>query len=341
LLERRDNRTAVVRRERAQRGDRVSWQSPERLWLLAGVAALVVLYLVLQRRRSRYAVRFTNLTLLDKVAPHRPAWRRHVPASLFLAMLALLVVGFARPTDEVRVPRERATVIVAVDVSTSMLATDVGPDRLSAARDAAREFVDGLPDEFNVGLVAFAGNSSVLVPPGTDREALGAGVDRLVEGVTGVSGTAIGEAIAASLEAIHSLDAQAAEDTPPARVVVLSDGANTSGRDPAEAAAQATQLGVPVDAISFGTAEGVIEQNGRRQAVPIDGENLREVAEQTGGGYYEAGSSDELREVYRDIGSSVGYRTERQDVSARFIGAGLVLALLAAAGSMVWFSRLP
>ncbi|MER7332863.1 MULTISPECIES: VWA domain-containing protein [unclassified Micromonospora] len=317
----------------------MTWQSPERLWLLAGVAALVVGYLLMQRRRSRYAVRFTNLSLLDKVAPQRPAWRRHVPASLFLGMLALLVVGFARPTDEVRVPRERATVIVAVDVSHSMLATDVTPDRLGAAKAAAREFVDGLPEEFNVGLVAFAGNASVFVAPDTDRVALAAGIDRLAEGTTGTQGTAIGEAIASSLEAIRGLDDQAADDPPPARVVLLSDGDNTAGRDPAQAAAVATEQGVPVDTISFGTPNGSIGSGGPR--VPVDGETLRAVATQTGGGYYEAGTSDELRDVYADIGSSVGYQTERQDVSARFIGVGLVLALLAAATSMLWFSRLP
>jgi Ca-activated chloride channel family protein len=319
----------------------MSWESPERLWLLVAVAAMVVLYLVLQRRRSRYAVRFTNLKLLDRVAPQRPAWRRHVPASLFLAMLALLVVGFARPTDEVRVPRERATVIVAVDVSRSMLATDVEPDRLTAAKAAAREFVSGLPEEFNVGLVGFAGSASVLVAPATDREALDAGIERLAEGVTGVPGTAIGEAIAASLESVRTLDARAAEEPPPARVVLLSDGANTAGREPGEAAAEAVELGIPVDTISFGTAEGVIDQDGRPQQVPVDGNNLRTVADRTGGGYYEAGSSAELRDVYAAIGSSVGYETERQDVSARFIGIGLVLALLAAAASMFWFSRLP
>jgi Ca-activated chloride channel family protein len=319
----------------------MSWESPERLWLLVAVAALVVLYLLLQRRRSRYAVRFTDLKLLDRVAPQRPAWRRHVPASLFLAMLALLVVGFARPTDEVRVPRERATVIVAVDVSRSMLATDVEPDRLTAAKTAAREFVSGLPEEFNVGLVGFAGSASVLVAPVTDRDALDAGIERLAEGATGVPGTAIGEAIAASLESVRTSDARAAEEPPPARVVLLSDGANTAGREPGEAAAEAVELGIPVDTISFGTADGVIDQDGRPQQVPVDGNNLRTVADRTGGGYYEAGSSAELRDVYGDIGSSVGYETQRQDVSARFIGIGLVLAVLAAAASMFWFSRLP
>jgi Ca-activated chloride channel family protein len=319
----------------------VSFESPVRLWLLIGVALLAAGYVIMQRRRSRYAVRFTNLRLLDRVAPKRPGWRRHVPASLFLAMMALLVVGFARPTDDVKVPRERATVIVAVDVSMSMLATDVSPDRLGAAKEAALEFVDGLPEEFNVGLVAFAGNASVYVAPTTDRTALEAGIDRLDEGGTGRQGTAIGDAMTTALQSIQTLDAEAAEDTPPARVVLLSDGANTAGRDPEDASADLMAAGVPVDTIAFGTASGVIQGGGRSLQVPVDGETLQAVALQTGGGYHEAGSSDELRAVYEDIGSSVGFTTERQDVSARFIGLGLILALLAAAASMFWFARIP
>jgi Ca-activated chloride channel family protein len=325
----------------------MTWLSPERLWLLAAVAALAVAYVLLQRRRSRYAVRFTNLKLLDRVAPSRPQWRRHVPAGLFLAMLALLVVGFARPQSEVQVPRERATVLVAVDVSRSMLATDVDPDRLTAAKAAAHQFVAELPEQFNVGLVGFAGSASVFVPPVTDRAAVDAGIDRLSEGTAGRAGTAIGDAIATSLDAIRTLDAEAGEDVPPARVVVLSDGANTAGQDPAAAATQAAELGVPVDAISFGTPNGTIGGSalggggGGGQPVPVDGETLQAVAEATGGNYFEAGSAEELRSAYADIGSSVGYETETQDVSARFIGIGLAFAVLAALASMFWFARLP
>ncbi|GIF77718.1 UPF0353 protein [Asanoa siamensis] len=292
----------------------------------------------LRRRRSRYAVRFTNLRLLDKVAPHQPAWRRHVPAGLFLAMLALLTVGFARPTDEVRVPRERAVVMVAVDVSLSMTATDVSPDRLAAAKEAARGFVDGLPETFSVGLVGFAGSASVAVAPVTDRAVLDAGIERLEEGGTGRQGTAIGEAIYAALDAAAGVDPT---DPPPARVVVLSDGSNTAGRDPGEAAAAAMAAGVPVDTIAFGTATGRIGGPDGGQAVPVDGETLRAVAEQAAGRYHEAGSADELRAVYDDINTTVGYTTQVQDVSARFIGIALVLAALAAIASMVWFARLP
>ncbi|GAA1898939.1 VWA domain-containing protein [Asanoa iriomotensis] len=292
----------------------------------------------MRRRRSRYAVRFTNLRLLDKVAPDRPAWRRHVPASLFLAMLALLVVGFARPTDEVRVPRERAVVMVAVDVSLSMTATDVAPDRLAAAKDAARGFVDGLPETFSVGLVGFAGSASVVVAPVTDRGVLDAGIERLADGGTGRQGTAIGEAIYASLDAAAGVDPA---DPPPARIVILSDGSNTAGRDPDEAAAAALGAGVPVDTIAFGTAEGTISGPGGGQAVPVDGETLRAVAEQAAGSYHEAASAGELRAVYDDINTTVGYTTQIQDVSARFIGIALALAALAAIASMVWFARLP
>lgn len=316
-------------------------ESPDRLWLLLGVAGLILAYLRMQRRRSRYAVRFTNLRLLDRVAPHRPAWRRHVPASLFMAMLALLVVGFARPAADVRVPRERATVMIAVDVSTSMLADDVEPDRLTAAKDSAINFVQKLPSEFNVGLVAFAGSAAVIVPPGTDRAALRAGIRRLDEGITGVQGTAIGEAIDTAMGAIKQLDPQASNDPPPARIVMLSDGANTSGRDPQLAAQDAAKAHIPVHTISFGTPTGAIDRGGRPIRVPVDGETLHAVAATTGGGYHEAGSRSELKAVYEDIGTSVGYQTKHQDISARFIGFGLLLAMAAGAGSMFWFSRLP
>ncbi len=316
----------------------MTWLSPERLWLLTALGVLVAGYVLAQRRRSRYAVRFTNLKLLDRVAPKRPGWRRHVPAGLFLAMLGMLIVGFARPQAETQVPRERATVMVAVDVSGSMMATDVAPDRLAAAKAAAHEFAAGLPEEFNVGLIAFGGAASVLVPPVTDRAALGAGIDRLAEGVAGPGGTAIGSAIATSLDSIRTLDAQADEEVPPARVVVLSDGANTAGQNPADAAQLALELGVPVDSIAFGTAGGVIRGT---QAVPVDGQTLQQVAETTGGNYFEAGNADELRAAYADIGSSVGTQTEMRDISARFIGIGLALAVLAALASLFWFARLP
>ncbi|SDG99963.1 VWA domain-containing protein [Nonomuraea jiangxiensis] len=309
--------------------------SPGWLLLLVPVALLAVAYVLMGRRRSSYAVRFTNLDLLDKVAPRRPGWRRHVPAAALLFMFALLVVGFARPTAEMRVPRERATIMVAFDVSASMGATDVSPNRFAAAQEAARQFVQGLPERFNLGLVSFSSAASLAVPPTTDRQAVLGALDRL----STASGTAIGEAVYSSLEAIASLDS--AEEAPPAHIVLLSDGSNTTGRTVSEAAAEAAGRGVPVTTIAYGTADGTIVLSGREVPVPVDGPALRELAERAGGGFYEAATGDELQAVYDDIGTSVGYRTEVQEVWQWFVAAGLIFALIAAVTSMLWFSRLP
>ncbi|MFD9947877.1 VWA domain-containing protein [Nonomuraea sp. NPDC059023] len=309
--------------------------SPVWLWLLVPVALLALAYVLMSVRRSAYAVRFTNLDLLDKVAPKRPRWRRHVPAGALLGMFALLVVGFARPTAEVQVPRERATIMVAFDVSASMGATDVAPDRFTAARAAATQFVRGLPERFNLGLVTFSSEASVAVPPTTDRQAVFGALDRL----TTSSGTAIGDAVYSSLEAIAGVDGEA--EPPPAHIVLLSDGSNTTGRGIREAAEQAAARGVPVTTIAYGTPGGTVELQGNRVPVPVDGPALRELAGAAGGGFYEAASGDELQAVYEDIGTSVGYRTERQEIWMWFVAAGLVAALLAAVGSMIWFSRLP
>ncbi|AQZ65581.1 UPF0353 protein Mb1517 [[Actinomadura] parvosata subsp. kistnae] len=310
--------------------------APVWLLLLIPVALLALTYVIMAvRSRTAYAVRFTNLDLLDKVAPRRPGWRRHVPAAALLLMFALLVVGFARPTAEVRVPRERATIMVAFDVSASMGATDVAPNRFEAAKQAARQFVEGLPERFNLGLVSFSSAASVAVPPTTDRPAVLAALDRLSMD----SGTAIGEAVFSSLEAIAALDAE--EERPPAHIVLLSDGSSTTGRTVSAAAAEASARGVPVTTIAYGTPGGTISLSGRDVPVPVDGPALRDLAESAGGGFYEAASGDELQAVYEDIGTSVGYRTERQEVWQWFVGAGLILALIAAVTSMVWFSRLP
>jgi len=316
----------------------MSFLAPQRLWLLAAVVGLAVAYLFVQRRRSRYAVRFTNLALLDRVAPVRPGWRRHLPAALFVAMLALLVTGFARPTADVRVDRERATLMVVLDTSPSMRATDVAPTRLQAAREAARAFVDQLPLRFNVGLVTFSGSASLMVPPTLDRVVVAASVDQLE--ATG-QGTAIGEAIVTALHAIATFDSRAAQDPPPARIVLLSDGGNTAGITPTAGAQEAAAAGVPVSTIAYGTPGGVVEVRGRWIPVPADGPTLQRVAEDTGGTFHEAASGEELRQVYDDIGSSVGHRDERQEISARFIGLALIAGAAAAAASLTWFSRLP
>jgi Ca-activated chloride channel homolog len=317
----------------------MTFQSP--LWLLGllAVTALVALYVVLQRRRKKYAARFTNVALLGSLVPRRPGWRRHVSFGLLALALAVLVVSLAMPSTEVRVPRERATVVMAVDVSLSMQAQDVAPTRFEAMQEAAKEFTQVLPERINLGLVSFAGTATTVVPPTTDRVQARAAIDNLDL----AESTAIGEAVFTSLTAIENyqstLDAPA-EDIPPARIVLLSDGYNTVGRDDTQAIEAARAAGVPVSTIAFGTDFGTLDLDGETVPVPVDRATLEDIAEETGGSYSEAASLAELEDVYADIGSQIGYTTEPKDISPWFVRGGVVLALLGAALSLFWTNRL-
>ena len=310
-----------------------------RLWFLLGVVALGISYLVLQRRRSTYAVRFTNLALLDSVAPKRPGWRRHVPAVLMLLALAGMVGAFAKPAREVRVPRERATIMMAIDTSLSMEATDVAPTRLKAAQAAAKNFVNLLPPRLRVGLVTFNGSAVVRVAPTQDRAELLAAIDQLRLGER----TAIGEAIYASLDAIKTAPKAADGKKVPARIVLMSDGETTSGRPDAQAAAAAKKANVPISTIAFGTPDGVIDLPGQDGPipVPVNPAALAKVANATGGTAFTASTGDQLKKVYEDIGSSVGYVTELKDITSTFVGASLLVLFACAICSQLWFSRLP
>ena len=307
------------------------------IWLLAliPVAALAVAYVVVQRRRRRYAVRFASLPMLDKVVPARPGWRRHVPATLVLIALTSLGLAVARPELTLRVPYDRATVVVAIDISGSMAATDVPPNRLEAAKAAATAFVEELPDTVNVGVVSFAGSSAVLAAPTTDHAEVQEQIAAL--DLAG-GGTAIGEAVFSSVDQVQRMAGEAAGEDVPARVVLLSDGESTSGRSPARAATAALEAAVPVSTIAYGTPEGTIPGSGSR--VPIDEEALRQLAEATGGTAYTADSGEQLREVYADIGSSIGWRAEEREVTPYLAALGLLTAVGAGALSLRWFSRL-
>ena len=310
----------------------MTFTSPERLWLLAAVAALAVAYVLLQRRRSRYAVRLPGLALLAQVAP-RLGWRRHVASVALLLSMTGATAAFAEPRAAVEVPRERATVVVALDVSLSMAATDVDPDRLTAAKAAAVQFVEGLPERFDVGLVAFSGSASVAVAPTQDHAAVAAAIEDLAMG----NGTAIGEAVASSLRAVAGTRT-AGEDVP-AHVVLLSDGANTVGRPVGAAAEDAVAAGVPVSTIAYGTQEGEVQVERQRIRVPVDAPALAALAEDTGGTAYEAASGDELADVYADIGSTVGTTTESREVSAGVAGLALLSAVGAGAAALAWSPR--
>lgn len=315
--------------------------TPGWLWLLLAVAALLVVYLLVQLRRRSYAVRFANLDLLGKLAPKRPGWRRHLAFAALLVALASLTVGMAKPTKDTKVPRDRATVMMAIDVSLSMRAEDVTPNRLEAAQAAAKEFVGLLPPRINLGLVTFSGTATVAVAPTTDR----ASVLRAIETLELAERTAIGEAVFSSLDAVKTFQAQlqgqdATEGSAPARIVLMSDGSNTWGRSPEQAIGAAKQAEIPVSTIAFGTDSGYIELEGQRVVVPVDHEKLKEIADGTGGSYYAAASAEELSSVYRDLGSQIGYTTERREITTWFVGIGLLFAFAAAGVSLLWSNRL-
>ncbi len=313
--------------------------SPGYLILLIGVVALAALYVVLQLRRKRFVARFSNAELLGSVAPKRPGWRRHLTFALLLIAMTVLSIGVARPSGAVRVPQERATVMLNIDTSLSMKATDVLPSRLQAAQGAAKTFVDLLPARINLGLVNFAKSASVLVSPTTNREV----VKRGIASLTLSNYTAIGEAIYTSLDSIKVFSAAAAgkhEKPAPARIVLLSDGGNTWGRPLSSAIEAARAAHVEVSTIAFGTPTGTVSQDGRLVSVPADDAALRDIAVKTGGSFHTAASEAELRSVYKDIGSQIGYTTEHKDISWRFFLVG-VLALFAAGGAaMLWSGRL-
>jgi len=315
-----------------------------RLWFLVVVAALGAVYVVLQRRRPRYAVRFTNLELLASVAPRRPGWRRHVPAAFMALAVAALIMGLARPARDVRVPKDEAVVMLVLDTSISMAATDVAPDRLRAATDAGRSFVAGLPEKLLVGLVSFDGSTRVVTPPTVDHGAVETALSQLVTG----PGTAAGDAIFTALDAIAvaggPTGASAAtadtEATQTAAIVLLSDGVTTVGRSVEEAAAAADERGVPLNTIAFGTAQGTVTVQGETVGVPADPATMARVAEATDGRFFEAASADQLRNVYDDIARRVGFDTEQRDITLSFVTTAAVLLVVGLGAALVWTSRI-
>ncbi|WP_375475907.1 VWA domain-containing protein [uncultured Jatrophihabitans sp.] len=313
--------------------------SPAYLLLLLGVAVLLALYIALQLRRTRYVARFSNVELLGSLAPRRPGWRRHLTFALLLIALSVLSIGVARPSSAVRVPRDRATVMLDIDVSLSMKATDVLPSRLAAAQSAGTSFVQLLPRQINLGLISFAKSASVLVPPTLDRTSVKQGIKSLRL----ANYTAIGEAIFTSLQSIQIFsEAQAGKGAkpPPARIVLLSDGYSTYGRSVTSAIAAAKAAHVEVSTIAFGTQTGTVEQEGRLVPVPADDNALRTIATSTGGSFHTAASEEQLKSVYADIGSQIGYTTSRRDISWRFFLTGLLVLFAAGGAAMLWSGRL-
>ncbi|GLY51676.1 VWA domain-containing protein [Lentzea sp. NBRC 102530] len=308
--------------------------------LLVAVAVLGAAYVFVQRLRRKRVLRFTNLELLERVAPKRERWSRHVPAAFLLAALALLTVALAGPTSEQRVPRNRATVMLVVDVSLSMKATDVKPSRLEAAQVAAKSFAEGLTPGINLGLISFAGSATVLVAPTTDRAA----VSQSIDGLKLAQSTATGDALVAAMASIDSFGkvVGGAEGPPPARIVLMTDGKETVGtRKAFDAAEDAKKAGTPISTISFGTEDGVVDIEGRQQSVPVDDDSMKEIAKISGGEFFKAASAEELRRVYDTLGEQIGYEKKQADASKPWLLLGTMTAMFAAAAALLFGQRLP
>lgn len=319
----------------------MSFTWPLVLIALAAVPVLVALYIDRDRRRVAAQAEFGNPDLLPNMVDREPGRLRYLPPLIMLVALVFLIVGVARPHATVSVPREEATIILAMDVSRSMKATDVEPTRLDAARTAAKTFLDEVPEKFRVGVVSFATRAVVGVAPTEDRELVVTALDTLAPG----EGTAIGDAVALSLRVGQPQEEGA--EVPPRAIVLLSDGARDGGQvEPAEAATQARVRGVPVYTVLVGTPDGVVEEEltgGFRRIirVPPNPETLEQVAATSGGTFFAAPDAEGLSRVYEELGSRLGTREQDREITDVFAAIAGALLLIAATISVVLFRRVP
>lgn len=312
----------------------MSFASPLYLVALALVPLALLAYVAGRRRARRYAVRFPGVPTLAPLLPRVSPWRRRVPLALFLAALAVLALALARPHATVAVPREQAAVVLVTDVSRSMLATDVDPSRLDAARGAAQRFLDELPEEALVGAVAFSEEPHTVEAPTEER----ATVEAMIDSLAADGGTATGDGLAAALAMVDGRG----EQKLPAAIVMLSDGKATTGRDPLPVARAARRLDVPIHTVALGSRGAIIEvPGGGLLPVPPDPETMRRIAELSGGRAFEVEDAGELADIYEQLGSRVATRDERREVTAAFAGGGVFLLLAAAALGLRATARLP
>ena len=312
------------------------------LTALAALPIVVALYIDRDRRRAASQARFGNPDLLPNVVARSPGRLRYLPPLVLLAALVFMIVGVARPHATVSVPREEATIMLALDVSRSMKATDVEPTRLDAARTAAKQFVAEVPEKFRVGVVTFATRAAVGVAPTEDREFVEAALDTAKPG----EGTAIGDAVALSLRVGQPQEETA--ERPPRAIVLISDGAQDGGRvEPAEAAKHANEAGVPVYSVLVGTPEGVVEETltggftRRCIRVPPNPETLEQIATSTNGEFFAAPDVEALSRVYDELGSRLGTREEDREITDVFAALSAALLLIAGTISALLFQRVP
>jgi Ca-activated chloride channel homolog len=314
----------------------MSFQSPIALLALVAVPILAALYWLAQRRRHAYAVRFTNLDLLGSVVPRSPGIRRHLPTALFLLALTGLAFSFAKPQATINVPGDRSNVMLVIDVSGSMQATDVQPTRIAAAESAAETLVNALPPNAAVGLVAFNSSAFVIVPPGSDRDTLRAGIESL----RARGGTAIGDGINLALDQLGAPPAGPWGSHPPSMIVLLTDGVSNAGVDPSAAASRAAEEHVPVNTVGVGSraSQPVFVQG--QDVGGVDEQALQSVAQTTGGKYFFATQASQLQQIYSSLGSQFGWKHEKVDLTVPFAVAGTLVLLAGAGFSLMWFRLL-
>jgi len=311
--------------------------APVRLWALLALPILIALYIIGLHLSKRSGIRYTNTGVLAAVLPKQSQWRRHVSVAMALCSLALIAGAWARPAGVEKVPRERATIVLLIDNSMSMSATDVSPNRLDAAKAAATAFVNQLPAQYNVSVVSLSGSPSSYGPPSTDRSM----VLRAIDSLTTENGTAIGDAITVGLSTIAQAPPDASGSPVPALMILLSDGTSTKGADTIQAANNAATQKVPIYTIAYGTANGYVDIDGQRANVAPDKTTLGQIAQITGGKSYDAASVSQINNVYTQLKSQVGYDDVNKEVTARWALYALAFAVVAALGAVSMAARWP
>jgi len=327
----------------------MTFEWPLLLWSLALVPIMLGLYVLAQRRRRAYAVRFTNLALLREVVGRRPGVRRHIPPLFFLLGLVALLVSLARPSAVIAVPRDESDVMLAIDVSGSMAASDLRPTRMDAARQAAETFVQSLPADTRVGLVSFNNRAQLDAPLTRDHAAVLSAIKRLQAG----GGTAIGDGLGLAIDAIQrgaddtsapsgttASQATGSETRRGGTIVLLSDGASSVGQPPEQAANRAVAAGVTVQTVGIRQRNSGARVNGNIP-VDLDERTLQQIARTTGGEYFYAAQSTDLQKIYASISSQVNWTEERTEVTALVSAFGTVLVLAGGLFSLRWLHGLP
>lgn len=313
----------------------MSFHWPAALVGLALIPLLIVAYLWAQRRRRAYVLRFTNLALLKQVATRHPGWRRHLPAALLLMGLVALLISLARPVAILALPRHQTTIMLVIDVSGSMEATDLQPTRMEAAKAAARAFVSAAPQHTRIGLVSFSTGATLMSPP-TDDHAL---IMRMIDQLTAFGGTAMGDGLALAIQQLHPNTAASDTEQAPGVVVLLSDGTPTLGLPPQQVAEQARQAGIVVHTVGIGQRDAQVFVRGI--PVQLDEAILQQIAETTGGQYFYAADRTALTQIYERLGASVAMVREEIEITALFSALGTLLTLAAALTSLFWFRQVP